>query len=670
MTNERRFFNSSERIALYVAADGKCENCGLELPSGWHADHVHAWARGGATDVANGQALCAGCNLRKGDHVKAELELRDCQQAALSVAMEKFSKASSPGRPIVVMLAKSVGSGKTIGTGAICSKMIALHGVTNIVIVSPTKNVQKSWAEVLSRKFNLDIRVPQSNAELAGLRHGAECGYSTTYASVESSPIIHRRLAGSKKTLLVLEECHHIGFDIYGNPTKWAEKILEAFFGVADYVILLSGTPGRTDGGKIPFAEYDENEKLKMDYAYSYGRAVDDGVVRRASCLPVNAKVDVELEGEIYSSSTAEDKSSLRTIVEREALGLSGFNDLKGSGAWHIIARATEELDRIRKTHPRAACLVVCDDINHANQVADMIRRSGRSVVVVHGDVPSAQKHIESLVADGAGGPEFIVAVQLIAEGVDIPRIRVVALLTRRATDLALTQIMGRAVRLDYRTDKNKDGEPMKFSDDGELEKPGLCFFVHLDKKEIMDWAEALEKEIEAESKEKKEPPDDGPDDPPPPPPPPLPDYRVIGIETTDAGETLSGSHYEHEVAGPVLSFFGRRPDLADRPLERAMLLQFSEYTRTTAIGQNEEQVKKADNEDSRSHQEQRDELRFKQDKFVKRFCYANGRNFQEVNKWANEQVGIFSVTTASLEQLRARQRVLDKLASNNGRAA
>jgi 5-methylcytosine-specific restriction endonuclease McrA len=62
----RRRFSSRERVALYLAAGGRCARCGERLAAGWHADHVVAYVRGGATDVVNGQALCAGCNQRKG----------------------------------------------------------------------------------------------------------------------------------------------------------------------------------------------------------------------------------------------------------------------------------------------------------------------------------------------------------------------------------------------------------------------------------------------------------------------------------------------------------------------------------------------------------------------------------------------------------------------------
>jgi 5-methylcytosine-specific restriction endonuclease McrA len=68
MSTERRRFNKSERIAMFLAADGKCSNeqCGQPLSTGWHGDHVVAWSKGGPTDVKNGQSLCPECNLKKG----------------------------------------------------------------------------------------------------------------------------------------------------------------------------------------------------------------------------------------------------------------------------------------------------------------------------------------------------------------------------------------------------------------------------------------------------------------------------------------------------------------------------------------------------------------------------------------------------------------------------
>ncbi|MER2623573.1 MAG: HNH endonuclease signature motif containing protein [Accumulibacter sp.] len=62
----RRAFNRLQRRVLAWRAGGRCQLCGALLDRQFHADHVVAFARGGATTSDNGQALCARCNLRKG----------------------------------------------------------------------------------------------------------------------------------------------------------------------------------------------------------------------------------------------------------------------------------------------------------------------------------------------------------------------------------------------------------------------------------------------------------------------------------------------------------------------------------------------------------------------------------------------------------------------------
>jgi hypothetical protein len=61
-----RRFGTSARVALFLAARGRCAECGAALERGWHADHVAPVRAGGTTEPANGRALCPRCNLVKG----------------------------------------------------------------------------------------------------------------------------------------------------------------------------------------------------------------------------------------------------------------------------------------------------------------------------------------------------------------------------------------------------------------------------------------------------------------------------------------------------------------------------------------------------------------------------------------------------------------------------
>jgi HNH endonuclease. len=64
---DRRFFSRKQRRYLAVLSGGLCAICGQKLSPAMHADHVIAWSCGGKTLLGNGQALCALCNLKKGN---------------------------------------------------------------------------------------------------------------------------------------------------------------------------------------------------------------------------------------------------------------------------------------------------------------------------------------------------------------------------------------------------------------------------------------------------------------------------------------------------------------------------------------------------------------------------------------------------------------------------
>ena len=64
--DQNRAFNERERILLWRWSNERCTECSkkIELHE-MHADHIIPHSRGGKTTLANGQALCAECNLRK-----------------------------------------------------------------------------------------------------------------------------------------------------------------------------------------------------------------------------------------------------------------------------------------------------------------------------------------------------------------------------------------------------------------------------------------------------------------------------------------------------------------------------------------------------------------------------------------------------------------------------
>ncbi|NER04680.1 MAG: DEAD/DEAH box helicase family protein, partial [Okeania sp. SIO3C4] len=66
MSNQSRFLRSKRlRAALWYAANGKCQKCGCDLPTNWHADHIERWAETNRTNVHEMQALCPKCHYEK-----------------------------------------------------------------------------------------------------------------------------------------------------------------------------------------------------------------------------------------------------------------------------------------------------------------------------------------------------------------------------------------------------------------------------------------------------------------------------------------------------------------------------------------------------------------------------------------------------------------------------
>jgi hypothetical protein len=125
-----------------------------------------------------------------------------------------------------------------------------------------------------------------------------------------------------------------------------------------------------------------------------------------------------------------------------------------GSIAEKMLADANRFLVGLRRAGDTdAAGLVVCVDCGHADAIAQLM--SDR--VTEMRPVVACSRQLDINDADPANAirrfrrshDPWIVAVNMVSEGVDIPRLRVVVYLTNRLTVLAFRQIVGRVVRTD-----------------------------------------------------------------------------------------------------------------------------------------------------------------------------------------------------------------------------
>jgi hypothetical protein len=118
---------------------------------------------------------------------------------------------------------------------------------------------------------------------------------------------------------------------------------------------------------------------------------------------------------------------------------------LEGEWMPSVLARAHEQLRTMRQEHRDAGGLVIAIDQDHAQGIARLLRdRFATPADVVVSDDPTASKKIAEF---SQNDRPWLVAVRMVSEGVDIPRLRVGVFATTTSTELFFRQAVGRFVR-------------------------------------------------------------------------------------------------------------------------------------------------------------------------------------------------------------------------------
>jgi hypothetical protein len=176
--------------------------------------------------------------------------------------------------------------------------------------------------------------------------------------------------------------------------------------------------------------------------SYTYAEAVADGVCRPVAFVTFDGTLSWR-SGEDVVESSFETVLSPREAARRYRTAISA--ELP-EGLARIVREADARLHSLRSAgHRDAGGLAVAADAAHARQLAKLLREvTGRApVVVLHTDADAARK----LADFRASRERWIVAVNMVSEGVDIPRLRVGVYASAAKTALIFRQIVGRFVR-------------------------------------------------------------------------------------------------------------------------------------------------------------------------------------------------------------------------------
>jgi superfamily II DNA or RNA helicase len=350
------------------------------------------------------------------------VRLRPWQKRALD-------RLAATGAPDFLAMA-TPGAGKT--TFALCAAVhdLAAHPGRRLVVVAPTSHLKLQWADAAAGfGLHLEPRWTPSGGRLPADVHGIV----TTYQQVAASPDALRPVAA--ESLAVLDEIHHAGDD-----RAWGDAVRRAF-DPASRRLALSGTPFRSDTRAIPFVRY-VGEEAVPDFEYGYADALADGRVVRPVYFPrINGFMEWIAPDGAAQAAAFDDPLDRARAAQRLRTALS----LEGEWLPAVLAQANERLVALRRQQPDAGGLVVATDQDHAQGIADLLRyRCGVRATVAVSDDPRSSSRIARF---SASSDPWIVAVRMVSEGVDIPRLRVGVYATTTTTELFFRQAVGRFVR-------------------------------------------------------------------------------------------------------------------------------------------------------------------------------------------------------------------------------
>jgi len=358
-------------------------------------------------------------------------KLRAWQEGALAAYLER----SAAGEKDFLTVA-TPGAGKTTYALQVATELLDRGLIREVTVVAPTEHLKHQWADAAAR---VGIHLNPAFANSVAVQSHEYGGVALTYAQVASRPDLHRQRTLARPTLVILDEIHH-----GGDAKSWGDAIREAFE-PATRRLSLTGTPFRSDTSPIPFVRYEMDEqgilRSAADHSYGYAEALRDGVVRPVLFLAYG--------GAMRWRTKAGDEVAARLgePMTKDAAAQAWRTALDPKGEWipSVLRAADKRLTEVRRHVPDAGAMVIASNQTAARAYARHLERiTGEKPTVVLSDDSGASTRIEEY---AAGTSRWLVAVRMVSEGVDVPRLCVGVYATSTSTPLFFAQAVGRFVR-------------------------------------------------------------------------------------------------------------------------------------------------------------------------------------------------------------------------------
>jgi hypothetical protein len=366
--------------------------------------------------------------------------------------LESFVECRSKGAKTFVFEA-CPGAGKSFMAAKLSEQMLA-EEIDFILVVVPWTSIQGSEFSGMIKTFDqLGIHV-RDKFFVRGARIVAQPyprnvqAVVTTYHEVMNQNTVDVLKAWKRQGLkfaVIFDEIHHTN-ETGGQWGEYADQIHQ----LATMTVVMSGTYFRSDRQPIRFVDYNEDGRPLLSCpGYTYTDGVRDRVVRPVSFRYHDPQLRCHHESngeELHNLSGVRESDRRFGKVKSEVL------HPEGECVRSLIMDVDAFMAKTRGRFRDAGALFTCrpggdsNEDRHVHAIAAKVRQiTGQEVIeVTHHDRNAAGK-IEQF---RNGTAPYLVAVNMVSEGVDIPRLRAVAMMRYINSEMLFRQIVGRAVRM------------------------------------------------------------------------------------------------------------------------------------------------------------------------------------------------------------------------------
>jgi superfamily II DNA or RNA helicase len=299
-----------------------------------------------------------------------------------------------------------------------------------VVCLTPSINVNSSFQENLEKVTEKSMNGRMGSA-----------GQVMTYHNLSFLSNSFWQIFEENRVFVIFDEIHHCSGDDVNLSNAWGEKILLNIRSKAAYTLALSGTTWRSYKLPIALARYRGVPwRLECDYIYPLARAVKDKVCR----IPKIIAIDND---NIRYTNTSGETAHYNTLRELLSDTNTTYADLLHNEfiITFTLQQAINRLQSIRHYNPRAAGLIVASSIQHAHWIFNILTHQlGQSAMIVTHQYSESHDIIENFEDSHS---QWIIAIGMVSEGTNIPRLQVCCYLSRIKTELYFRQVLGRIVR-------------------------------------------------------------------------------------------------------------------------------------------------------------------------------------------------------------------------------